>query len=171
MTGGRLPAAVILAVGALLTFTGCSGGVGMPMPSATPTVTPDADPGTPVDADIDPRCEAGYGDPRRVLESEHEVRPLGWPQTPPFAVLCVLEPLSFYEEAGYYATDPGTKFDDVLWYYEHAFESGQHGYAPVPGADKVLTGVIGGVSYYIEQHGFDRYRIHWAWDGEYDYEE
>src|SRR5690606_38550873 len=93
MTGGRLPAAVILAVGALLTFTGCSGGVGMPMPSATPTVTPDADPGTPVDADIDPRCEAGYGDPRRVLESEHEVRPLGWPQTPPFAVLCVLEPL------------------------------------------------------------------------------
>jgi len=160
-----LAAAVLLAL-----LAGCSADA-VPTPTPTPTLTPDAPDVAGDPDDGDPRCAAGYGDRHRTLESDHAIRPTGWPQTPPFAVLCILEPVSFYEEIGYYATDPGTRFDDVLWYYEHAFTTGVHGYAPVPGADKVLTGVFNGSSYYLEQHGFDRYRIHWAWDGEYDYEE
>jgi hypothetical protein len=166
MTPVTRAASVLLA---LTLLAGCAAGPAMPTP--TPTLTPGAVGDEPEPNDGDPRCEVGYGDPHITLERDHKVRPLGWPQTPPFAVLCILEPVSFYEEVGYYATDPGTKFFDVLWYYEHAFTVGEHGYAPVPGADKVLTGVFGDVSYYIEQQGFDRYRIYWAWDGEYDYEE
>ena len=151
---------------ALALLVGCTSGAAMPDP--TTTLTPDPTPVASPPNDYDPRCDAGYGVPTAVPERQHKVRPSGWPVTPPFASLCRLEPVSFYEEIGSYATDPGTKFDDVLWYYEHAFSGGVHGYANVPGADKVLTGVFNGVSYVLEQDGFDRYRIHWAWDGEYD---
>lgn len=164
-----MPALFRLAAITALVFTlaACSSSrVPLP-PTGTPTPSPDSKSAPSAEWDGDPRCEAGYGDPHRTLEKEHAVRPDGWPQTPPFAVLCILEPISSVEEVGYYATDPGTKFDDVLWYYEHAFLGGVHGYLPTPGSEKIYTGVIGGVSYFLEQHGFDRYTITWAIDGEY----
>lgn len=159
----RRAAAPALLLTALLAGCAAPG----PMPAPDPTVTPDALPGESPEWDGDPRCEAGYGDPHRTLEIEHRVRPLGWPVTPDFAVLCILEPVSDVEEIGYYATDPGTKFDDVLWYYEHAFASGTHGYLPTSDSEKILTGVLGTASYFLESHGFDRYTITWATDGDY----
>lgn len=154
-----------VALVALLGLAGCAAPAGMPVPD--PTVSAEAAPGEPPEWDGDPRCEAGYGDPHRTLEMEHRVRPLGWPATPDFAVLCILEPVSDVEEIGYYATDPGTKHDDVLWYYEHAFASGTHGYLPTQDSEKILTGVLGGASYFLEFNGFDRYMITWATDGDY----
>jgi hypothetical protein len=158
----RIPLLTLVAA-SLFAVTACAS---PPMPVPGPTQTPDSSQSDD-DWDGDPRCEAAYGDPHRTLEIDHAIRPEGWPQTPPFAVLCFLEPVTSVEEVGHYATDPGTKIDDVLWYYEHAFASGVHGYAPVPGSEKVLTGVLGDASYYMQADGFDRYTIRWAIDGQY----
>jgi hypothetical protein len=136
-----------------------------PTPSESPLPELPA-PTTPSDEDA--RCKAQFGYGKRVLESEHKVRPLGWPQTQPWAVLCRLVKVSENEEYGCYATDPGTKIYDVLWYYDHAIvEPGVADYAPVPG-ELILTGVVGDSSFWIEQDAFDQFKIVWARDGEYE---
>lgn len=163
-----------LAAGLLtLLLAGCASPAGGPIPTPDPTstVTPDPTPVADEPDDYDPRCDAAYGVPTAAPERLLQVRPLGWPPTPPWASLCLIESPSEAEEIGHFATDPGTKFDDVLWYYEHAFEAGAHGYANVPG-EKILTGTLGYASYYLQQgEGFDRYFIYWAYDGEYDLED
>lgn len=141
-----------------------------PSPSTSPTVLSDPRDGPPED-DLDPRCKAQYGDPHRALEKGLRVRPLGWPRTPPEAVLCRILRISPVEEVGCYATDPGTKIYDIHWYYDHAISRqtrGVSGYAPIGSGQQILTGVLGDASFYIEQPAFDRYVIVWATDGEYD---
>lgn len=137
-------------------------------PSASETPLRERPVPSPDDSDTDPRCAAQYGDPHRVLEKEHRVRPVGFPRTPPTAVLCRLEHVSADEEVGYYATDPGTKIFDVFWYYDHAITAGVADYAPLGGGQQILTGVVGDASFYIEQDVFDRYYVVWARDGNYD---
>lgn len=138
--------------------------------STSPTVLPDPR-GGPAENDVDPRCDAQYGDPHRALEKGLRIRPLGWPRTPPEAVLCRIVRVSATEEVGCYATDPGTKIYDIHWYYDHAISRqtrGVSGYATIGSGQQILTGVLGDASFYIEQPAFNRYIIVWARDGEYD---
>jgi len=136
-----------------------------PKPSESPLPSP---PGPTTPSDEDPRCLAQFGNAKRVLEIEHKVRPLGFPQTQPWAVLCKLVQVSADEEYGCYATDPGTKIFDVNWYYDHAIvEPGVADYAPTAEGE-ILTGVVGDASFYVEQVKFDQYYVVWARDGRYD---
>lgn len=174
MTPIRPSRALTAAALAAVLLTGCASPGGRPAatPAPTSTVTPDPTPVADEPDDDDPRCDAAYGVPTAAPERLLQVRPEGWPPTPPWASLCLIESPSGLEEIGHFATDPGTKYDDVLWYYEHAFTAGHHAYVPVPGADKVFAGVLGDVSYYIQRgDGVDRFVVHWAWDGYYDYDE
>lgn len=141
-----------------------------PKPSPSPSETPLPDPpGGPAPTDEDPRCQAQFGNPKRVLEKEHRIRPLGWPQTQPWAVLCRLVKVSDVEEYGCYATDPGTKMFDVFWYYDHAIVApGVADYLPIGGGQEILTGVVGDSSFYMQQEKFDQFYIVWARDGDYD---
>ena len=129
----------------------------VPGPSTSTTALPDI---------IDTRCADAFGVPSSVPESQHRARPQLWPATPPFAVLCRLDPVSVDEEVGYYATSPGASFDEVTAYYEGAFTDGQHGHAPTEGGT-ILTGVIGDASYYVERLSLGAYVIVWAIDGNY----
>lgn len=166
----RLPRAA-LAAALVLFVAGCSTPGGA-LPTPTSTFTPDPTPVASPPDDYDPRCDAAYGVPTAAPERLLDVRPEGWPPTPSWISLCLIEGPSGLEEIGHFAFDPDKKYDDVLWYYEHAFTAGHHAYVPVPGADKVFSGVIGGVSYYIQRgEGVGRFFTHWATDGYYDYED
>jgi hypothetical protein len=139
-------------------------------PSPKPTESPLPElptPGQP--SDDDPRCQAQFGTGKPVPEQEHRVRPISWPRTPASAVLCRLVHLSINQEYGCYATDPGTKLYDILWYYDHAVTAagGVAGWVNIDGQD-FLTGVQGTASFYIGQDEFDQFYIVWATDGEYD---
>ena len=138
--------------------------------SPTKTIAIKPKPGSeqpdPHTGDVDRRCVAQYGSTSPVLEKEHRVRPLGWPRTPPQAVLCRILRISPDEEVGCYATDPGTKMFDIFWYYDHAIEIAD--YAPIGNGQEILTGVLGDASFYIEQDVFDQYYVVWARDGRYE---
>lgn len=139
-------------------------------PKPTPSESPLPEiPGPTTPSDEDPRCQAQFGSPKRVLESEHRIRPLGFPQTQPWAVLCRLVKVSETQEYGCYATDPGTKIFDVFWYYDHAIVApGAADYSPIAGGKEILHGVVGDASFYIQQDVFDQFYIVWARGGEYD---
>ena len=159
----------MLGLVAAVALSGCGDERAMPVPAPTPSATPDTAQTDPPEQS-DPRCLASSPDDAVLIyEGVIEVRPDGWPLPPDFAVLCWVQIESPVEQIGYYAMTHFTSFDKVLWYYEHAFQGGQHGRADTADGE-ILTGVLGDASYFIQSDGTNRYLIDWAIDGEYDYD-
>ena len=130
-----------------------------------PRVSPD--PSDPTEgSEFDARCKAQYGSGTRVLEKEHKVRPLGWPHTPKYAVLCRLVHVSADEEYGCYATDGDIVHSRIFFDYEHALPGSAR--APIAGGNEVLTGVFGDSSFYLQQDRPLKYYVVWARDGNYE---
>lgn len=155
-----------LLVVAAAALSGCGDAEPMPIPTATPSATPDTAQGEPP-PEVDPRCVKEYGAKAGfVYEGDIRMRPDGWPTPAEFAVLCWIETVSTTEQVGHYATSYYTPYGTVLRFYEGALTAGVHGRADSTDGE-LLTGVLGDASFYIVETGTSRYAIHWAIDGEY----
>jgi predicted small lipoprotein YifL len=162
---------IALAAALAASLAACTTGGPMPVPSASPTPDNETQQQEP---EVDPRCLKEYPGTELVLyEGDLPVRPEFWPTPPPFAVLCGWSAESAVETWAYYATDEHMTMNQIYSYYEQQFDSPDrtvvHGRAPTADGD-VLTGVYPPVSFYIEEHGYNRYKIAWALDGDYDYD-